>query len=214
MGLYLSTAYSSKSLEHQRALGTRFRLSRLTGRRLPWGNTHELIPDTFMTPEPDALRDNEQMKREKEEKLADGNYRPAPMEHIDFHDRCDHEHFRYAPWSGRAQFWIYLISFGKGGGFLFLILGAWVALVETFMASGNYIRAFIESFNSLFFFITLPCFVVWMFCSLIIHKFPRVWVKPGKGPKWELNRRTAMITLFEYRRKKVTKKRAPFHEFD
>ena len=120
--VYSSTAYASKN-ERQSAATPRSGLSRLTGRRLPWGNTQELIPDTFMTPEPDALRDNEQMKREKEEKPADGTYKPAPMEHIDFHDRCDHEHFRYAPWSGRAQFWIYLISFGKGV-FLFLILGS------------------------------------------------------------------------------------------
>src|SRR5690606_39418009 len=155
--VYSSTAYAPRNLKRQAAATPRSGLRRLTGRRLPWGNTQELIPDTFMTPEPDALRDNEKMKREKKEKLADGTYKPAPMEHIDFHDRCDHEHFRYAPWSGRSQFWVYLISFGKGGGFLFLILGAWVALVETFMASGNYIRAFIESFNSLFFFITLPC---------------------------------------------------------
>src|SRR5690606_26624268 len=189
-------------------------LRRLTGRRLPWGNTQELIPDTFMTPEPDALRDNEKMKREKKEKLADGTYKPAPMEHIDFHDRCDHEHFRYAPWSGRSQFWVYLISFGKGGFFLFLFFGTLGALSGAINASQDHLQAFIDSLNNIFFAATLPCFLVWMFCSLIIHKFPRVWVKPGKGPKWELNRRTGMITLFEYRRKKVTEKRAPFHEFD
>ncbi|SDR80691.1 hypothetical protein SAMN05216198_0473 [Halopseudomonas litoralis] len=61
---------------------------------------------------------------------------------------------------------------------------------------------------------TPPCGLAWAVASLIIHKFPRLWVKPGKGPKWELNRRTGMITLFEYRRKKVTEKRAPFQEFD
>ena len=136
------------------------------------------------------------------------------MEHIDFHDRCDHEHFRYAPWSGRSQFWIYLISFGKGGFFLFLILGAWTAFLAAMNASQDYTQAFIESFLGIFFTATLPCFVVWIFSSLVIFKFPHLWVKPGKGPKWELNRRTGMITLFEYRRKKVIEKRAPFHEFD
>src|SRR5690554_8103128 len=98
-----------------------------------------------MTPEPDALRDNEQMKREKEEKLAHGTYKPAPMEHIDFHDRCDHEHFRYAPWSGRSQFWIYLISFGKGGFFIFLFFGVCIAFFEMLRAENNHIQAFFRS---------------------------------------------------------------------
>ncbi len=211
---YTSTAYSPEKLQRQSVATPRSAMKRMTSRRLPWGNTQEVVPDIFMTPEPDALRDNEQMKREKEEKLAKGTYKPAPLEHIDFHDRCDHERFRYAPWSGRSQFWIYLISFGKGGFFLFLVLGTVVAVTMAFNASQPYIRAFIEFFNSTFFMITLPCFIVWMFSSLIIHKFPHLWIKPGKGPKWELNRRTGIITLFEYRRKKVTEKRAPFHEFD
>ncbi len=29
---------------------------RLTGQRLPWGNTQEVVPDTFMRPEPKSLR--------------------------------------------------------------------------------------------------------------------------------------------------------------
>ena len=211
---YILTSYAPGKLQRQPVAKPRSALARMTSRRLPWGNTQEIVPDIFMTPEPDALRDNEQMKREKEEKLAKGAYKPALMEHIDFHDRCDHEHFRYAPWSGRSQFWIYLISFGKGGFFIFLFLGVWGALSEAIRASENNIYILINSFNTIFFTITFPCFFVWMFSSLIIHKFPRLWIKPGKGPKWELNRRTGMITLFEYRRKKVTEKRAPFHEFD
>ena len=211
---YASSAYTPEKLQRQSVAAPRSAMKRMTSRRLPWGNTQEVVPDIFMTPEPEALRDNEQMKREKEEKLAKGTYKPALMEHIDFHDRCDHEHFRYAPWSGRSQFWIYLISFGKGGFFLFLFFGTWGAVSGAMRASQDYLQAFIESFNAIFFAATLPCLVIWMLCSLVIHKFPRLWIKPGKGPKWELNRRTGMITLFEYRRKKVTEKRAPFHEFD
>ena len=210
---YASTAYAPQKLKRQSVAAPLSGLERLTGRRLPWGNTQDLIPDTFMTPEPDALRDNEQMKREKEEKLAEGTYKPAPMEHIDFHDRCDHEHFRHAPWSGRSQFWIYLISFGKGGFFFFLFFGTLVALLDGFKGEGFFIPFWMTAEVVLYWFL-LPFLFLWGLAFLIIHKFPRLWVKPGKGPKWELNRRTGMITLFEYRRKKVTEKRAPFHEFD
>src|SRR5690606_39814827 len=128
-------------------------------RRLPWGNTQDLIPDTFMTPEPDALRDNEQMKREKEEKLAEGTYKPAPMEHIDFHDRCDHEHFRHAPWLGRSQFWIYLISFGKGGFFFFLFFGTLVALLDGFKGEGFFIPFWMTAEVVLYWFLLLFLFL-------------------------------------------------------
>jgi len=205
---------SPAKLQPQASARRSSRLKHLTGRRLPWGNTQALVPDTFMAPGPDALRLVEQKKREREEQRAKGTYKPAPLEHIDFHDRCDHEHYRHAPWAGRAHFWIYLATFGKGGFFIFIFLGIWVALFETSRAKQDYIHAFFESFGSMFFAITLPCLIVWIICSLVIHKFPRLWAKPGKGPKWELNRRTGMITLFEYRRQQVNEKRAPFHEFD
>ena len=210
---YTLTAYAPGKLQRQPVAKPRSALARMTSRRLPWGNAQEIVPEIFMTPEPDALRDNEQMKREKEETLAKGTYKRALMEHIDFHDRCDHEHFRYAPWSGRSQFWIYLISFGKGGFFFFLIFGAWVALLDGFKGNGFFI-SFWRTFELVLYWFLLPSLFFWSSASIIIHKFPRLWIKPGKGPKWELNRRTGMITLFEYRRKKVTEKRAPFHEFD
>ncbi|RHW19531.1 hypothetical protein C2846_18350, partial [Pseudomonas jilinensis] len=73
---------------------------------------------------------------------------------------------------------------------------------------------FIFSFQVLFLYIGLPCIFAWSLASLVIHKFPRLWAKPGKGPKWELNRRTGMITVFKYRRGEVIEQRAPFHEFD
>jgi len=60
----------------------------------------------------------------------------------------------------------------------------------------------------------MPSLCAWWISSLVIYKLPRLWAKLGRGPKWELNRRTGIITLFQYRRKQVIEKRAPFHEFD
>ena len=211
---YATTSYSSANLQRQPAGKARTGLKRLTGQRLPWGNTQEVVPDSFMQPEPKSLRFWEQENKRKAELKAKGSYKPAPLEHIDFHDRCDHEHYRHAPWAARTHFWIYLATLGKGGFFLFIFLGIWVALFETFRADQNHFQAFFEAFSFLFYTVSLPCLLVWGLASLVIHKLPRLWAKPGKGPKWELNRRNGMITVFKYKGKEATEHRAPFHEFD
>ncbi|WP_285260863.1 hypothetical protein [Halopseudomonas bauzanensis] len=211
---YATTAYSPANLKRQPSGRPRSGLKRLTGQRLPWGNTQEVVPDVFMTPTPESLRFWEKAAKEKAEQQAKGVYKPAPMEHIDFHDRCDHEHYRHAPWAARAQFWIYMATFGKGGFFIFLFLGIVVGLLVTSMATADYLDIFVDAFGSMFFAFAIPCLAVWAIGSLVLHKLPRLWVKPGKGPKWELNRRTGMVTVFKYRRGEATEHRFPFHEFD
>ena len=211
---YPSTAYSPGKLHRQSMARPRSGLKRLAGRRLPWGNTQEVVPDTFMRPEPKSLRFWELEYRCREEQKTIGTYKPKPMEKIDFHDRCDHEHYRHAPWAKRSQIWLFLHALGKISFFILLLIGFGVSVLHGVNSRDSFFVAFIASVEIVAFYFLPPCLLAWGLASLIIHKFPRVWVKPGKGPKWELNRRTGMITLFEYRRKKVTEKRAPFHEFD
>lgn len=50
---------------------------------------------------------------------------------------------------------------------------------------------------------------------------PKLWVKPSRGPIWELNRRTGLVTVFDYKNNGEYKKNgtigevtAPFYEFD
>ena len=211
---YATTSYSPASLQRQPAGKSRTGLKRLTGQRLPWGNTQEVVPDSFMTPGPSSLRHLERVRLKRDQELAQGTYKPAPLEHIDFHDRCDHEHYRHAPWAARTHFWIYVATFGKGGFFLFLMMGVWIALLDGFGSRDGFISSFWQTFEIFLFYMLIPCAFVWSFASLVIHKLPRLWAKPGKGPKWELNRRTGMITVFKYKGKEATEHRAPFHEFD
>ena len=211
---YASTAYSPDKLQEQKIANARSGLKRLAGRRLPWCNTQAVVPEAFMSPEPASLKllESKRIKRDKE--MALGTYKPAPLEHIDFHDRCDHEHYRHAPWSARTHFWIYLATFGKGFFYIFLVTGSVVAILNGFNSRDGFIGGFWPTFEVIVYFTLIPSLLGWGLASLVIHQFPRLWAKPGKGPKWELNRRTGMITVFEYRRSDVIEKRAPFHEFD
>lgn len=216
MTAYLDTAYSSGRVPHQaptQALRPSI-FKRMTGRRLPWGNTQELVPDTFMAPEPNDLRLEEEKSNQRSEELAKGLYKPAPLEHVDFHDRCDHTHYRHAPWGGAAHFWIHLATFGKGCFFLFLLLGGAGVLLEGFRSHQGFLDASAEYAVILVFQMLLPSLTVWAFASLIIHKLPRLWARPAKGPKWELNRRTGMITVFKHKKGVASERSAPFHEFD
>lgn len=211
---YATTSYSPANLQRQPAAKSRSGLKRVTGQRLPWGNTREVVPDSFMTPGPSSLRHLESVRIKRDQELAKGTYKPAPLEHVDFHDRCDHEHYRHAPWAARSHFWLYLATFGKGGFFLFLIFGTISAALIGFVSSSGFIGSFWESLQTLVLVSLLPCLALWGFASLVIHKLPRLWAKPRKGPKWELNRRTGIITVFKYTRKEATEHCAPFHEFD
>ena len=167
-----------------------------------------------MMPEPSRLRSLERDRLLRDEQIAQGTYKPAPMEHIDFHDRCDHERYRHAPWGSRTHFWLYLGGFGKGIFFVSFFSGVVASLLYGFSSGVGFIESFWAGFKAIIVYALLPSSLAWGLASLVIHKFPRLWIKPGKGPKWELNRRNGMVTVFEYRRGEVIEKRAPFHEFD
>lgn len=211
---YAHTAYTSDRLAQQAPGRKRSAFKRMTGRRLPWGNTQVFVPEVFLRPEPERLRFWEQENKRRDDEEAQGSYKPSSFEHVDFHDRCDHEHYRYAPWGGAAHFLIYLATFGKGGFFIFLAMGLAVGLFVAVREWGDFFSLFIDAFLTLFQLLALPCLAAWAFASLIIYKFPRLWARPAKGPKWELNRRTGMITVFKHRRGVASEQSAPFHEFD
>jgi hypothetical protein len=91
--------------------------------RLPWGNADEVTPVSFVEGySPRDLRNQEQIKREREEQIAKGTYTPGPFEHIDFHMRDNHESFRYALLPASSHFWMYMKAFGRFIFFLLLIV--------------------------------------------------------------------------------------------
>src|SRR5690606_9698590 len=172
--VYSSTAYAPQKLKPQSAATYRSGLKRLAGRRLPWGNTQDVVPDTFMRPTPESLRFWEKESKRRAAKKAAGIYKTAPMERIDFHDRCDHEHYRYAPWAKRSQFWLLLHACGKIGFYLLLLIGVISSVLLGIVSSKQFLIAFAEYFLA-FSYIPALCLFAWGLASLIIHKFRRLW---------------------------------------
>ncbi|MFS2196849.1 hypothetical protein ACCD02_32550, partial [Pseudomonas sp. Pseusp88] len=66
-------------------------------------------------------------------------------------------------------------------------------------------------------FIGIP-FICGLIGHIVVEYFPRIWLRAPKGPLWELNRRTGLVTIFDYKNFKKTGKigefTAPFYEFD
>ncbi len=197
-------------------------LKRFAKKRLPWGKPQNVAPDDFLRERaPEKLRFQADMRKEREEKLALGTYVPAPYEHVDFHDRHDHERFRFSLWSGQSQFWAYIYIFGKGWSIIFGPLYLVTALLVASTSREPFLLAVFEFITATFHVILIPPFVAWALASLILNKFPKLWVKPSRGPIWELNRRTGLVTLFDYNNNSEYKKNgtigeitAPFYEFD
>ncbi|WP_443192109.1 hypothetical protein [Pseudomonas indica] len=218
---YASTAYNPATIPDQPPSAERSWIKRFAKVRLPWGNTQEVAPEEFLRiAAPSNLRAVEKAKEERERQLAEGNYVPRPFEHVDFHDRHDHERYRYALWSKRSHFWIYMLGIGRFLFFLFLFLLSIIFLAE-FADTEQSITEITNSYLPLFYsFLGIPL-TCWVLGTLVINKFPHLWIKPSKGPLWEFNRRTGLVTIFDYDNNGEYKKNgtigeitAPFYEFD
>ncbi|WP_439879439.1 hypothetical protein [Pseudomonas prosekii] len=219
---YAQSAYGSKEVPQQETSTERSWIMRFAKIRLPWGNTDEITAANLLEKfPPKKLRLHEEFKKEREEQIATNKYTPSPYGLIDFHIRDDHERFRYALLPASSHCWIYMEAFGKYSFFLLFIVSipAYFAVISTghdpIWESTKTI--FIQLFSWL---LGLPL-LSWTIGSIVIKHFPSLWLKPSRGPIWELNRRTGLITVFDYKNNGEYKKNgtigeltAPFYEFD
>jgi hypothetical protein len=190
--------------------------------RLPWGNADDVCPVSFVEDySPRDIRFQEKIKRQRDEQIATDNYSPSQYELIDFHMKDDHERFRYALLPASSHFWLYMKAFGKFIFFLLLVVsipGHIVMLSTTVEPLWKLTKLLIIEYY--FWVLGLPL-LCWAIGSIVIKHFPSLWIKASRGPIWELNRRTGLVTVFDYKNNGEYKKNgtigeltAPFYEFD
>lgn len=219
---YTPTVYRPDRIPEQPPSTERSWLKKLGRVRLPWGNTQELAPAKFFHKDsPKRLRIREQVEREDAEKKANGTYKPRITETEDFHYIHDHQRYRFAQLSVGGRFWMNLYVFGKWG-FIFLLLPALFAhIVDISTGDESWLEGTKSAVIEVYSWILGPPLAMWFIGGLVIHKLPKLWVRPSRGPLWELNRQTGMVTVFDYDNNGEYKKNgtigeltAPFHEFD
>ncbi|MGY4826853.1 hypothetical protein [Stutzerimonas chloritidismutans] len=214
---YSPSAYQPARIPDQPAAVKRSWLFRFGSSRLPWGHTEEIVPHSMLSqPSPAGLRDVER----HEHALAAGAKKRQAYELLDYHQIIDHERYRHAPLSKRSLFWFYL----WGGGALFFgvmallspVIWAWLSWV----LDGEYTTNLWMFAKETTWYLTVPL-ACWAIGSLVVHKFTNWAVRPSKGPLWEFNRRTGMVTIFDYdnmgeyqRSGTIGEFTYPFYEFD
>nr|WP_275926986.1 hypothetical protein [Pseudomonas sp. 3MA1] len=112
-----------------------------------------------------------------------------------------------------------LLSFGKVGFILLAIVYVVISLIISIATKNSDIKiGFFEAFMSGFWPFMFPALLSWIVGHIVINHFPHIWFRPPKGPLWELNRRTGLVTFFDYKRFKkegvIDEVTAPFYEFD
>ncbi|WP_443192108.1 hypothetical protein [Pseudomonas indica] len=218
---YASTAYNPASIPDQPPSVERSWIKRFAKVRLPWGNTQDVAPERiFCDPTPSSLRFWETVEKERLEQKAQGTYVPPLFEGMDLHQKYDHEYFRYALLSNRSHFWMILLGGGRFLFFFLLIISLITYLLVITASDDPWQELTYELIPIASTAVGVPLFC-WALGSLVIRYFPRLWFKPSRGPLWEFNRRTGLVTVFDYDNNGEYKKNgtigeitAPFYEFD
>lgn len=180
---------------------------------LPWGETQDVAPYGFFDDyDPANLREEEEQERKQPGARARNEEK--------FHNTCNHILYRRAHASRWTHFWVYL--WGLGRGFFYLALG----LITIFglpiivFTSDTFIQVLSRVTEVASFLLPIPC-ICWIIGHIVVYRLPSHWVfTPSKGPLWELNRQTGMVTVFaqkpgQFRRYGIDGDFvSPFYEFD
>lgn len=179
-------------------------------RKLPWGGTRDVAPQSIR-------------RRHRPESLRRREGNPRPFGDMESHQKIDHECYRHATAALRTR--LLLLVSGFGHPILMVILAVPVFL--TFLLSWYHeddgtgpISALIN-FSPLLATVYGPLSACNLIPKVLFKLFPNWLIKPDKGPKWEFNRRTGLVTVYHYDRRGVwgrsgepDEEVAPFYEFD
>ena len=215
---YAETAYRPDTIPKHPVPERRSWLRRFSTARLPWGVTQDLVPTSMLTcTSPSDMRAMEQYEAE----IESGQRKEQAYEKLDYHQIIDHERYRCAPMSKRSAFWFYLRGGGRFVFWAMLMLSppSWLLIADV-SPEGFWkgLVGLVVETAPLFLGLPLAC---WAIGSFVVHKLPNWFMRPSKGPLWELNRRTGMVTLFDYDNMGKYKSEGligefvyAFHEFD
>ncbi|AMQ88559.1 hypothetical protein [Marinobacter sp. LQ44] len=214
-GYYSPKAYNSEHLPQQKrpapgANPAQPWFNRKADRKLPWGHTEDVAPQSYRTDySPATLRGFER--------------EPNNFANIDFHQRIDHERYRHATAALRTRILLFFNAFGNPVVIAFMMLPVTIGFFSHWRLSppdetfGQMLIAFIPIL-AIFVGPLIACNLV---PTALFKLFPRQLIKPDKGPLWELNRRTGLVTVFHYDKKgawgktgQPEEETAPFYEFD
>jgi hypothetical protein len=214
---YAPTAYRSNrkasKLAETSQQSTLFRKSWTMGSPLSEGKLSGLIPPGFLnTWDPQHLRESEEIEKRK-------GITELEERHT-YHGRLDEECLRYAtlPKISWALLWMQ-----HGGRLLFTWLFPIFLLVIAFGWTQEpdhvtFHEFFWDGIFPFLAYVFLPMLLCWGIGRFLEKKYPKVVYQELKGPLWELNRRTGMVTLFENPEKDgqsgEIRAQAPFHEWD
>lgn len=219
---YSSGAYNPGQIPDQPPAEKQPWLRRFGSVRLPWGSTQDMLPPCVLTNiKPADLRYQEELDKVRDEQKSRGEYIPKPFEHIDLHDRLDNEKIRHAQFPASSKFWLYMQILGKGFSYILIPLMLLSALLVTDYSNNEWKTELLDMFLGLSTYLFLPLLSLWGLGWLVINHFPKLWIKPSRGPLWEFNRRTGLVTVFDYdnngeykKNGTIGEKVAPFYEFD
>jgi len=211
-GYYGKTAYRSDTVppqKDQKKELNRSKLGKSASLRLPWGNTKDVVPtNIFSRFSPKKLR-RLQKKGDTAQKLG-------------LQSENNHERFCYAPMAFRFRFFDMMNVLGKLGVIIFapLLFLTYLFVLSASDASETWLTVLHAVFD--YGLVTvLPVLVMWLISDLAFRLFPRWILKAGRGPEWEINRRTGMVKVWQYPRKRPLRPAKPptiienpFYEFD
>lgn len=214
-GYYGSKAYNAEHLPQQKrpVPGANPALpwfNQKADRKLPWGQTEDVVPQIIR-------------RRNRPEMLRKFEKNPMPFGDLQSHQRIDHERYRHATAALRTRILLFFNAFGHP--ILIGIVSAPMLLAVGIAyyhkpGSTNHVEYFIEILWALSW-VFVPLITCNLIPTILFKLFPRQLIKPAKGPLWELNRRTGLVTVFHYDKKGTWGKTgqpeeeiAPFYEFD
>ncbi|MGQ3822878.1 hypothetical protein [Pseudomonas alliivorans] len=143
---------------------------------------------------------------------------PIPFRDIELHQVYDQERIRFAQLPFRSHFWLFMHAGGKWSFIILLPIFLLTSLLGIENTTDSAIINYLMNVFDTFPIIMSPWLVCWLIGHIVINHFPKIWFRPPKGPLWELNRRTGLVTIFDYKRHRkegvIGEFIAPFYEFD